>query len=144
MAKQYRYTWIRRLANGLMETMLRVGLGPPGIRLLSVKGRKTGKTYETPVSLVRRDGLRYLVSPYGERSWVKNARASGEVGLRRGRRRERLRIEEVMPADAVLVLKDYWHQNAITRSFFEVGPDAEEAALVAEAARHPVFRLSGA
>lgn len=144
MAKQYRYTWIRRLTNGLMETVLRLGFGPPGIWLLSVRGRKTGKTYETPVSLIERDGARYLISPYGERSWVKNARASGEVGLRRGRKRERLRIEEVVPAEAVPVLKDYWHENAITRSFFEVGPDAAEAALVAESSRHPVFRLSEA
>ncbi|HEU0075478.1 MAG TPA: nitroreductase family deazaflavin-dependent oxidoreductase [Dehalococcoidia bacterium] len=141
MAEEYRYTWPRKLTNGLMEAVLRLGFGPPGIWLLSVKGRRTGKTYETPVSLVERDGSRYLVSPYGERSWVRNARASGEVGLRRGRTRDARRIEEVPAADAVPVLKDYWHENAITRSFFEVGPEAPETALIAEAARHPVFRL---
>lgn len=141
MAREYRYTLIRRIGNGFMEAALRLGFGPPGIWLLSVKGRKTGRTYETPVSLIERDGSRYLVSPYGERAWVKNARAAGEVGLRRGRRRERQQIEELTPAEAVAVLNEYWHENAITRSFFEVGPDAPDDALVAEAARHPVFRL---
>jgi deazaflavin-dependent oxidoreductase (nitroreductase family) len=141
MAKEYRYTLVRRLTNGLMKTVLRLGFGPPGIWLLSVKGRRTGRTYETPVSLVERDDTRYLVSPYGERSWVKNARMAGEVGLRRGRRRESKRIEELPPAEAVPVLREYVRENAIVKSFFEVKPDAPDDAFEVEARRHPVFRL---
>ena len=142
MAKQYRYTLIRRLANRLMKRLVKLGFGTPKTHLLSVMGRRTGRTYETPVNLVERDGMRYVVSPYGERSWVRNARASGEVSLRRGRRNETLGVEEIPASEAVPVLRDYWQQNAITRSFFEVGPDAAHDAFLVEAQRHPVFRLT--
>ena len=30
MAKEYRYTMIRRIGNGLMEAALRLGFGPAG------------------------------------------------------------------------------------------------------------------
>lgn len=141
MARQYRYTWLRRIGNGLMEATLRWGLGPRKTWLLTVRGRKTGREYTTPVNLVSREGTRYLVSPYGERSWVQNARAAGEVVLRRGRRMEHIHIEELGPDEAAPVLADYWRQNAITRPFFEAGPDYGEG-FMKEVRSHPVFRLS--
>jgi deazaflavin-dependent oxidoreductase (nitroreductase family) len=141
MARQYRYTWLRRVGNGLMKAAVKQGFGPRKTWLLTVQGRKTGREYTTPVNLVERDGTRYLVSPYGERSWVQNARAAGEVTLRRGRRAGRFQIEELGPDDAAPVLADYWRRNAITRPFFEAGPDAGKGFL-AEGRRHPVFRLS--
>lgn len=139
MARQYRYTWARRLANALVEAALKLGLGPSSTRLLTVRGRKTGRAFTTPVNLVEREGARYLVSPYGERAWVKNARAAGEVTLRRGRGSETRRIEELSPGEAAPVLADYWRRNPITRPFFDAGPGDE--GFEAEAARHPVFRL---
>lgn len=141
MVKEYRYSWIRRLGNAVLGPALKLGIGPARSRLLSVKGRRSGKTYTTPVNLVLREGQRYLVSPYGERAWVKNARAAGEVSLRRGGKTERLAIEELGPADAAPVLRDYWQQNFVTRPFFAVRPDAGDDAFVREAAHHPVFRL---
>lgn len=49
---------------------------PTGI--LTVCGRRSGRRYSTPVQLVLGGGERWLVAPYGEREWVKNARAAGE------------------------------------------------------------------
>jgi deazaflavin-dependent oxidoreductase (nitroreductase family) len=141
MARQYRYTLLRRIGNTLITAALKLGLGPRKTQLLSVAGRKTGKRYTTPVNLVERDGVQFLVSPYGEVSWVKNARAAGEVTLRHGRNIQRRRIEERSAPEAALVLGEYWRQNAITRPFFEVGPDAGNEAFEREASRHPVFRL---
>ena len=139
MAREYRYTPVRRFFNVLMEAALRAGIGPANSRLLMVRGRRTGKDYTTPVNLVLREGQAYLVSPYGERAWVKNARAEGEVTLRRGRTRERRRLEELGTKEALPVLADYWQQNAITRPFFDARPGAP--GFEGEAARHPVFRL---
>lgn len=141
MAREYRYTLLRRAGNALIKPALKLGLGPGKTHLLSVTGRKSGRLYTTPVNLVQRDGAQYLVSPYGERAWVKNARASGEITLRRGRQRVMRRIEELPAEDAAPVVADYWHQNSITRPFFDVRPDAAGDAFIAEAQRHPVFRL---
>ena len=54
------------------------GLAGGHTYVLAVRGRKSGKRYETPVSLIE-NGERWLVAPYGEVAWVRNARAAGEV-----------------------------------------------------------------
>jgi deazaflavin-dependent oxidoreductase (nitroreductase family) len=106
-----------------------------------VPGRKTGRSYSTPVSLVIDDGTRWLVAPYGEREWVKNARAAGEVELTRARKTTRHRVEEVGPEEAAPVLREYLRTTRIVKPFFDAAPDAPVEAFVVEAARHPVFRL---
>ncbi len=59
------------------------------MRLLRVRGRKTGLPRTTPVSLIEHEGRRWLVAPYGEVGWVRNARAAGEAELLRGSAVER-------------------------------------------------------
>jgi deazaflavin-dependent oxidoreductase (nitroreductase family) len=140
MAREYRYTWFRRFANALLKAALKAGIGPSRTRLLTVTGRRSGRPYVTPVNLVVQAGTQYLVSPYGERAWVKNARAAGQVSLRRGKESASWRIEELPAADAAPVLADYWRQNLITRPFFDAKPDLGTA-WAAEASKHPVFRL---
>lgn len=72
---------------------------------------------------------------------MKNARAAGWVELRRGRRRERLAVTELDSADAVPVLRQYYRQSRVTRPFFRVTLDSPSDAWLAEASKHPVFRL---
>ena len=84
MSAIYRLSLPRRLVNALARPLIRLGLSGQ-MHLLVVRGRRTGRLYSTPVKLVERDGARWLVAPYGERSWVKNARAAGSVELRHGR-----------------------------------------------------------
>lgn len=142
MAKTYRVTPMLRLFNGIMKRLLPLGIAPPGMYLLTVRGRKTGKLYSTPVSPVEEGGKRWLVSPYGEQSWVRNARAAGEVTLRRGGTTETLRITELSPEESAPILKRYVNREKITQPYFDVAPDAPLEAFVAEAPRHPVFLLS--
>ena len=89
----------------LIAPAARLGLAGKRTHILTVKGRKSGRKYSTPVQLVFRDGQRWLVSPYGERGWVKNARAAGEVELTRALKTERLRVEEVDAQTAAPVLR---------------------------------------
>jgi deazaflavin-dependent oxidoreductase (nitroreductase family) len=124
-----------------VRPLARLGLTGPRTHLLTVRGRRTGRPWSTPVSPVELDGARYLVAPYGERNWVRNARVAGEVELRRGRRLERLGVDEVTGVDAVPVLRRYYESTPVTRPFFEVDLTAPQAAWVEEAPRHPVFRL---
>src|SRR5262245_25560430 len=100
MARTYRLGFWRRSANRIIRALLRVGLGPPHTYLLAVPGRKSRKPYSTPVTLVEENGDRWLVAPYGEVGWVKNARAAGQVTLERGRRYETVRIAELSPDEA--------------------------------------------
>ena len=82
------------------------------------------------------------MAPYGEVGWVRNARAAGEVQLRRKRRAETLQIEEVAPTSAAPVLRRYLQQVGVVRPFFDVTPTSPVAAFEREAPRHPVFRLT--
>jgi hypothetical protein len=93
------------------------------------------------VSIVRVGDERWLVAPYGDRNWVKNARSAGWVELRRGRRRERLAVEELGPSAAVPVLQEYYRLGRVTRPFFDVSSGASAEEWLAEAPRHPVFVL---
>ena len=82
------------------------------------------------------------MAPYGDRNWVKNARAAGWVELRRGRRDERLAVEELSPEEAVPVLRRYYELGRVTRAFFDADLGSADEEWLAEAPSHPVFLLS--
>lgn len=144
MTAEFRLTPLRRLGDLLIAPLARLGLAGERTHVLTVRGRKSGRRYSTPVRLVLRDGERWLVAPYGEREWVKNARAAGEVELTRVRRTTRHRIEEVGPEEAAPVLRDYLRTTPIVKPYFEAAADDPLEAFAAEASRHPVFRLGEA
>jgi deazaflavin-dependent oxidoreductase (nitroreductase family) len=139
--KPYRRSWWRRSLNAVVRPLARLGVTGPRTHLVTVRGRRTGKPWSTPLSIVRLDGERYLVAPYGERNWVKNARAAGMVELRRGRTCETLRVQELERDDAVRVLREYLRLGRVTRPFFDVSLSSSDEEWRAEAPRHPVFRL---
>ena len=141
MPKPYRLSPGRRAINVLARPLARVGLIGPRTHLLTVPGRTTGRLWSTPVSLVELDGERFAVAPYGDRNWVQNARAAGWVELRRGRKLERVSVEEVAAEAAVPVLRRYYELGRVTRPFFDVGLESPPEAWREEAPRHPVFRL---
>src|SRR5215217_7949033 len=114
MAKSYRLTPLRRVANGLMRLLLRLDLAPRTMILLTVPGRRSGTPRSTPVTLVEEDGHRWLVAPYGTVGWVHNARAAGQVQLSRGRHSETVRLKELAPEAAAPVLKAYVERVPIT------------------------------
>jgi len=141
MARRYHLTVPRRILNMLMRALLRMGIAPAGTYLLTVRGRNTGTLHSTPVTLVERDGGRWLVAPYGAVGWVRNARVAGHVRLSRGRRRQELEVEEVSGDQAAGVLQSYARNVRVVRPYFDAGPNSPLAAFAAEIARHPVFRL---
>jgi deazaflavin-dependent oxidoreductase (nitroreductase family) len=137
----YRNRPLRRLLNVFVRPLARLGLAGKRVHVLTVVGRKSGKRYSTPVSLVFLDGERWLVAPYGERQWVKNARAAGWVELTRARRTERLRVEEAGPEEAAPVLRAYLRSTPVTAPFFEAKRSSPLEKFAEEAHKHPVFRL---
>ncbi len=141
MARSYRLTRWRRAVNALVRALLEIGVPIPHTYLLTVRGRKTGRCSTLPVTLVERGAQRWLVAPYGEVNWVRNARAAGQVTLRRGRHRETVRVQEVTPEEAGAVLRAYLRQVPVVRPYFDASVNDPVDAFVAEAPRHPVFRI---
>ena len=144
MARQYRVGVMTRAINQVVRAMTAVGVGASYTRILTVRGRKTGESHSTPVNIMDREGELWLVAPYGEVNWVKNARAAGVVTLTRGRQAERFEIHEVDPTQAIPVLRQYMDQVRVTRPYFDAAPDAADDQIGAELPRHPVFRLTRA
>lgn len=142
VAPTFRNTPIRKLGNILLTPVARLGLGGKRLHLLTTVGRKTGRRYTNPVMLILLDGQRWLVAPYGERAWVKNARAAGEVELTRALRTKRVSVEEVDAETAGPVLREYLRKTPVTKPFFTAKRTAPVEEFVAEAHRHPVFRIA--
>lgn len=144
MAKTYRVTGGARFANALLGFLLRAGLGPKFMRLLTVAGRKSGEPRSTPVVPVQTEQGHWLVAPYGEVGWVLNTRSAGTVTLRRGRTSETLAATELGPREAVPVLREYLAMKPVGKyvgAYFDVTPESSDDAIEADAPRHPVFEL---
>ncbi len=132
---------MERAINAVFRLLTRLGLGAKYRHILTVRGRKTGKVYSTPVDVMEDSGRRFLVAPYGVVSWVRNARAAGEVTLRRGGRIERARVAELSPEVSAPVLRQYISEVRVTRPYFDVTLDSTDEEFAAEAPRHPIFEL---
>ena len=141
MARAYRLGIARRIGNRIIRTLLRIGWGPARTYLLVTRGRTTGRLYRTPVTLVEQLPRRWLVAPYGEVGWVRNARAAGRVTLERGRRAETLRLAELGSRESAPILRQYVREVPITRPYFDARPGSSLDDFAAEAPRHPVFEL---
>jgi len=73
-----------RIANPIMKLILRApfhGMASDEIMLITVTGRKTGKTYTTPVNYVQ-DGNVLSVVSHTHRTWWRNLRGGASVTLR--------------------------------------------------------------
>lgn len=131
-----------RLVNGAFSLLVRFGLGKDYRYILTVPGRKTGQPRSCPVDVMDDGQQRWLVAPYGVTNWVRNARAAGQVTLRRAGRRETLRVTEVPAADRVPILRQYWREVPVTRKFFGTTSTSSDELWATEAQRHPVFHLA--
>jgi hypothetical protein len=80
--------------------------------------------------------------PYGPVPWVLNARAAGQVRLRRGRDRHDYTLRQLPAAQAGPILRRYLRIAPATRPYFQASKDSPVADFIAEADRHPVFALA--
>ncbi len=142
MARAYKLGATRRAVNAVVAAMTRHGLGSKSAYLLTTTGCRSGQPRTTPVIPVESDGHRYVVSPYGNVAWVHNARSSGQLSLSRGKHTETFHAEPVDADEAGPVLRLYLSHARVTAPFFDARRGDPVEAFVAEAAQHPVFRLS--
>jgi deazaflavin-dependent oxidoreductase (nitroreductase family) len=131
-----------RFFNRFMGRLLRLGFAPGYMRLLEVRGRKSGRTFTTPVNVLDFNGKRWLVAARGETAWARNARAAGRVVLRRGASTESLTIRELADADKPEVIKAFLDRfKSQVQRFFDVPAGSPADAFRATASRTPVFEL---
>ena len=131
-----------RFFNRSMGRLLRLGFAPAYMRLLEVRGRKSGKTFTTPVNVLEFQGKRWLVAARGETAWARNARAAGKVVLRRGSSTESLMVRELADADKPEVIKAFLDRFASqVQRFFDVPAGSPADSFRATATRTPVFEL---
>ena len=131
-----------RFFNRLMGRLVRLGFAPGYMRLLEVRGRKSGKTFTTPVNIIEVGGKRWLVAARGNTAWARNARAAGHVVLRRGSAAESLVVRELADADKPEIIKAFLDRYASqVQRFFDVKAGSPVDAFRAAAARTPVFEL---
>ncbi len=111
---------IDRVGDALFRGLARLGIGPAWS--LTTRGRRTGLPCTVPVIPVDSGGQQWLVAPYGEVDWVRNALAAGQVQLSRGRITRICRVREASPAEAGPVLKRYVGIATATRPYFAAPP----------------------
>jgi deazaflavin-dependent oxidoreductase (nitroreductase family) len=138
------------LFNHAIRSFLRIGVPLGYVGLLTVKGRKTGKTRRNPVGLFEYNGKRYVFSTFGNVNWVRNVRAAGTATVRKRWRSQRVLLVELSPIETAKVLKEAIAPRflglggKVFGSHFPLKPDAPLAAFIEESKRHPVFELRDA
>jgi deazaflavin-dependent oxidoreductase (nitroreductase family) len=135
-------TFGERLFNRLFGMFVGLGLGLRHNYLLQVTGRRTGRLYSTPVNILDCEGRRFLVAPRGETQWVRNARSSGQIWLKRGRMRQAYRVRELSDAEKPKLLKTYLDRFSTTvQRYFPVRAGSPSEAFSDVTSRYPVFEL---
>ena len=133
---------VERVFNRVVGALVSIGIGFPDMRVLEVRGRKSGKRYSLPVDLLAREGRLYLVAPRGDTQWARNAAASGEVTLRTGGQVAQYRLRALSDAEKPAILKAYldrFHREV--QRFFPLPAGAPMEAFVPLTPRYPVFEL---
>jgi len=145
MAKTYQVPFFVRLGNVFTTSLLRAGLKPGNMALLTVRGRKSGLPRTTPVSLGEYDGQRWLISVFGEVDWVRNLRAAGEASLKRGRHPEHIFVKELSAQEAAPILKRSLAKapGFLLRNF-DAKPESPLKDFEREVLHHPVFLVQSA
>ena len=144
VTRAYRVGPATRVVNEVFSLMTRHGLGADYRYELTVPGRRTGRPRTVPVDVMQVAGATYLVVPYGEVGWVRNARAAGTVTLSRDGHSSRWRVTELHGADAVPAVRRYLADVPVTAPYWEVTLESSVDELARSVARHPVFRLEPA
>jgi deazaflavin-dependent oxidoreductase (nitroreductase family) len=131
-----------RVFNRIFGFLVGIGVGFRHNYLLQVRGRKSGKTYSTPVDLLEMDGRKFLVAPRGRTQWVRNAEAAGEVTLKKGSTRLKFRLRPLSDTEKLPVVKAYLDAfKREVQQFFPVPAGSPVEAFRDLAPSYPAFEL---
>jgi deazaflavin-dependent oxidoreductase (nitroreductase family) len=136
---------MERAFNRTYGFFVRLGIGASYSYLLEVRGRKSGKIYSTPVSLLKLNGKEFLVAPRGRTQWSRNAEAAGEIILKRGSKRQEYRLRILADGEKPEVLKAYLDSyKSAVQKFFPIKAGSPSSAFVPLAPNYPAYELFAA
>lgn len=142
MTNRFKSTFITRVFNVLIITLLRMGFKVGHMALITVRGRKSGQLRTTPIWLTEQNGQRWLMSPYGQVNWVRNLRAAGEATFTSGGRAEHVAVVEPETYEAAARLKQSLKEApSFLHAYFNMKPDSPLEDFVRELPNHPIFVL---
>ncbi len=132
--------------------VLRFGLGSRGnqdiLRILRVRGRRSGRLYEVPVRVAVMGERRYILSMLGDSQWVRNLRASGSAQLIVGKAVEPVGVKEIGGPEKAAFLAWYiQHPQYAQRARYGLKADTRHvtpAEIARLAGLYPVFHLEHA
>jgi deazaflavin-dependent oxidoreductase (nitroreductase family) len=134
---------VERAFGAALGWLLRLGIGPSHMRVLEVRGRKSGKLLSLPVDLLAKDGKLYLVAPRGRAQWVRNAESAGAVVLRRGSRAQEYRLRALADAEKPPIVKAYLDAfKSEVQRFFPVPAGSPVEQIAPLVSRYPAFELT--
>lgn len=147
-------TWVRtRLVNPVLRALvLRAGLGRRGdqnlMRVLRVRGRRSGRFYEVPVRIAAWKRQRYILSLLGESQWARNLRAAGTAQLLLGASVEPVVARELQAQEKAAFLAWYCqqpeHRLSVRRGLKASTANLTPAEVDRLVRQYPVFRLEPA
>jgi deazaflavin-dependent oxidoreductase (nitroreductase family) len=132
-------------ASAISLVLLRLGVPMGPNKLVTIRGRRSGRLRTLPLTIIENAGRRGLISPFREAAWVWNLRAAGRATIIVRGRREEVAAVELAPADAEAFIRDVlapharrtWLGGWIVRNFDRIDIDQP-----AEAAKgRPIFEL---
>ncbi len=136
--------WLKHV-NKVIMLLNRCGFPIEHGAVLTVAGRRTGAPRRVPVSVMRRDGQRYLLAGYPTAEWPRNVRAAdGRATLAVARRVEAVRLIELDATAAEPVLRAWpacIPKGAKIMLDSGVVPDVTPESFAALAGRCAVFRI---
>ena len=134
---------VDRLVNRVVMALLRLGLAPAHMRVLEVRGRRTGQLYALPVDVLTEGERLFLVAPRGYTQWVRNAEAAGVVVLRRGSQAREYGLRPVSDTEKPRVLKAYLDRfRREVQRYFPVAAGSPVEAFGPIAPQYPAYELT--
>ncbi|WP_394620018.1 nitroreductase/quinone reductase family protein [Lentzea sp. JNUCC 0626] len=116
-----------------------------GLRVVEIRGRRSGRPHRTPLGLTQVSGRQYLVCPDRRRDWVRNLRARVECILLAGGEQQSRSAVPVEGEEAAVVVSVYlsavkapWALRA-----FPVAPGSSTTEIERHLGEMAVFRLDG-
>jgi len=131
-----------KLYNRFAAWLSGLGVTPPLLLTLQVKGRMSGRLHSNVLVPATYGGQTYLVSMLGDRSaWVQNVRAAdGEAFIKRGAARP-VQLTEIPTDERAPILKAYCEVATSGRHHFPVAHTAPVSEFETISAHYPVFRI---
>ncbi len=99
--------WLKEMNEGLMAQQ-RQGALEFDLPVLTVPGRRSGTPRHTPLTVLERDGQRFVLGGFPGADWIRNVRAAGgRAVLETNGVEEPVRLVELAPDDALPVLREW-------------------------------------